>query len=42
MQLLTIRNLSKQFGENTAVDRVSLEFKSGSFVGVIGRSGAGK
>jgi phosphonate transport system ATP-binding protein len=42
MQLLTIRNLSKQFGENTAVDRVSLEVKSGSFVGVIGRSGAGK
>ena len=41
MQLLTIRNLSKQFGENTAVDRVSLEVKSGSFVGVIGRSGAG-
>jgi len=42
MQILTIRNLSKQFGENTAVDRVSLEVKSGSFVGVIGRSGAGK
>ena len=42
MQLLTIRNLTKRFGDNTAVDRVSLEFKSGSFVGVIGRSGAGK
>jgi len=42
MQLLTIRNLSKRFGENTAVDRVSLEVASGSFVGVIGRSGAGK
>jgi phosphonate transport system ATP-binding protein len=42
MQLLTIRNLSKRFGDNTAVDRVSLEVKSGSFVGVIGRSGAGK
>jgi len=42
MQLLTIRNLTKQFGENTAVDRVSLDVKSGSFVGVIGRSGAGK
>ena len=42
MQLLTIRNLSKRFGDNTAVDRVSLEVNSGSFVGVIGRSGAGK
>jgi phosphonate transport system ATP-binding protein len=42
MQPLTIRNLSKRFGENTAVDRVSLEVASGSFVGVIGRSGAGK
>ena len=42
MQLLTIRNLTKRFGDNTAVDRVSLEFMSGSFVGVIGRSGAGK
>ena len=42
MQPLTIRNLSKRFGENTAVDRVSLQVASGSFVGVIGRSGAGK
>lgn len=42
MQLLTIRNLTKRFGDNTAVDRVSLEVNSGSFVGVIGRSGAGK
>lgn len=42
MQPLIIRNLSKRFGDNTAVDRVSLEVKSGSFVGVIGRSGAGK
>jgi phosphonate transport system ATP-binding protein len=42
MQLLKIRNLSKRFGDNTAVDRVSLEVNSGSFVGVIGRSGAGK
>ena len=42
MQSLAIRNLTKQFGEHTAVDRVSLDVKSGSFVGVIGRSGAGK
>ena len=42
MQSLTIRNLTKRFGDNIAVDRVSLEVNSGSFVGVIGRSGAGK
>jgi len=42
MQSLTIRNLTKRFGDTTAVDRVSLEVNSGSFVGVIGRSGAGK
>jgi phosphonate transport system ATP-binding protein len=42
MQILSIRNLSKQFGNHIAVDRVSLDVKSGSFVGVIGRSGAGK
>ena len=42
MQFLTIRNLTKQFGDHTAVDRVSLDVESGSFVGVIGRSGAGK
>jgi len=42
MQSLTIRNLTKRFGDDIAVDRVSLEVNSGSFVGVIGRSGAGK
>lgn len=42
MKTLSIRNLTKQFGEHTAVDSVSLEVNSGSFVSVIGRSGAGK
>jgi len=42
MKTLSIRNLSKQFGDHTAVDRVSLEVNSGNFVSVIGRSGAGK
>ena len=41
-QQLTIDQLSKRFGETTAVDRVSLTVDAGSFVGVIGRSGAGK
>ena len=42
MKTLSIRSLTKQFGEHTAVDRVSLEVSAGTFVSVIGRSGAGK
>jgi phosphonate transport system ATP-binding protein len=40
--MLTIQELSRTFGEKTAVDSVSLSIEAGSFVGVIGRSGAGK
>lgn len=39
---LTLSDLSKHFGETTAVDKVSLTIEPGQFVGVIGRSGAGK
>lgn len=39
---LTLANVSRQFGETTAVDTVSLAIEPGQFVGVIGRSGAGK
>ena len=42
MHTLHLRNLSKRFGNTTAVDGVSLSVPSGSFVGIIGRSGAGK
>ena len=41
-QLLTLSNVTREFGETTAVDKVSLEIQPGQFVGVIGRSGAGK
>jgi phosphonate transport system ATP-binding protein len=40
--MLSIEGLSRRFGSKTAVDNVSLKIDSGRFVGVIGRSGAGK
>jgi phosphonate transport system ATP-binding protein len=40
--MLELRNVTKTFGDKTAVDDVSLQFKPGEFVGVLGRSGAGK
>jgi phosphonate transport system ATP-binding protein len=40
--MLELNNVSKYFGENAAVNSVSLTINKGSFVGVIGRSGAGK
>ncbi|WP_230374408.1 phosphonate ABC transporter ATP-binding protein [Pontivivens ytuae] len=40
--MLRLDNVSRHFGETKAVDRVSLDVQPGQFVGVIGRSGAGK
>ncbi|MBX3582338.1 MAG: phosphonate ABC transporter ATP-binding protein [Rhizobiaceae bacterium] len=40
--MLHIRDVTRRFGRNTAVDRVALEIPSGQMVGIIGRSGAGK
>jgi branched-chain amino acid transport system ATP-binding protein len=42
MSLLEIRNVSKAFGSNTAVDDVSLTIRKGEFLALIGSNGAGK
>ena len=40
--MLEIRNVTKKYGEVTALDDVSLAIEKGQFVSIIGRSGAGK
>jgi len=42
MAHLTIRNLTKVFGKNAAVNDVSLSLADGAFVGILGPSGCGK
>ncbi len=42
MSLLEVRNVTKAFGSNTAVDDVSLTIRKGEFLGLIGSNGAGK
>ena len=42
MSLLEVRNISKSFGSNTAVDDVSLTIRKGEFLALIGSNGAGK
>jgi peptide/nickel transport system ATP-binding protein len=40
--LMAVTNLSKRFGERTAVDRVSLRVNTRECVGIVGESGSGK
>lgn len=40
--MLEIRQVTRRFGQNTAVRDVELEIEQGQMVGIIGRSGAGK
>jgi ABC-2 type transport system ATP-binding protein len=39
---LSVRNLTKRFGDHTAVDSVDLEIPAGTFYGFVGPNGAGK
>lgn len=39
---IRLENLSKRFGETTAVDSVSLDIEKGEFFGLLGPNGAGK
>lgn len=40
--MLEIKNLTKKYGEKTAVDNISLTIPRGSFYGLLGPNGAGK
>jgi len=42
VSLLEIRNVTKTFGDNRAVDDVTLTIRKGEFLGLIGSNGAGK
>ena len=42
MSILSIREVSKYYGNHTALDKVSLEIAKGSIYGLLGPNGAGK
>ncbi|MBA2519359.1 MAG: ATP-binding cassette domain-containing protein, partial [Chloroflexia bacterium] len=40
--MLTVSNLSKQFGDRLILDRISFVINAGDRVGLVGPNGAGK
>ena len=41
-RMISVRNLTKRFGEFTAVDRVSFQVPRGTIFGFVGSNGSGK
>ena len=42
MNLVTIRNLWKQYGETVVLEGINLDIKPGEFLTLVGPSGCGK
>ncbi len=40
--MIEVKNITKKYGNNTAVDNISFEIKDGEIVGFLGPNGAGK
>ena len=40
--MIELKNLTKKFGQNTAVDNLSLAVRAGAVTGFLGPNGAGK
>ena len=40
--LIALANVSKRFGDQLAVDRLSFEVRHGEIVALLGKTGAGK
>lgn len=40
--MITVKNITKQFGDKTVLDNISLEIRPGTITSVIGPSGSGK
>jgi len=40
--MLEVKNLSKNYGNNKALDNINLRFESGQIYGIVGENGAGK
>jgi len=42
MSFISIKNVSKKFGKQTVLDNISLDFKDGNSIAIIGPNGSGK
>lgn len=42
MNVITVKNLTKQFKEATVLDNINIDFEAGKVHGLIGRNGSGK